>query len=687
MHCDFCRQAGHHLAGNTDFVDRTNKFKRENIHAHSISVRHGKCRDHIVNKSGKLSFETSTIAKQFLEAEVKSNEKDLTDLTIKFNTVYCIGKEEMSFTKLKPLLLLQRKNGLPVTLAYSNDVRCGEMLATIASTIRDETMDLINDSHYLSVMIDGATDSSVSENEVIYVRTVLNGKAENKLVEVIAIEHGHAEGVISATKSALSRVGISDETLTSRIVGFCADGANVNMGQRNGVVSLLRHDVPHLIDFHCMAHRLELALLKLQKQSPIMQSVNDCLHLIWKTYHFSPKSKRELKMIGEELEARIYSPAPVKGTRWVPQLDRAMRVFLQGKKDEDLATGHGQYTAVYTHMESLAASSSNADIAGRGKKIHKQMKDLVFTGFCHFMSDLFGEVALLSLKLQSSTLILPTAVASIQDCLETITSMKQDYIPGGLYEKFGLCIESQENLTGPIKFQGIEMTGSVGVAKEELNKHVASTVDITIKELESRFENLLGSNTNEGAQGAVKSFKVFNHDTWPESKRELVHFGNHEIDVLCDWFRVPLVSAGCNVEALQTEWRQMKVFVANTFKDKSYSDLWQILLSKDPYKTDFCNILHIVRIMLTLPISSAECERAFSAQKRIKSDVRSCLSVQRLSDLILISSEGPDLAEFNPEKSVNKWMSNGKRRIAGGPGQTDWSKNIVTVKPKCEDKI
>lgn len=259
--------------------------------------------------------------------------------------------------------------------------------------------------------------------------------------------------------------------------------------------------------------------------------------------------------------------------------------------------------------------------------------------------------------------------------------MKQDYIPGGLYEKFMLSIENQENLTGQLKFQGIEMTGSVGVAKEKLKKHVASTVDITIKELGSRFHNLLGSNKSEGAQGVVNSFKVLNHDTWPECKRELVHFGNREIDILCDWFRIPLVSAGCNVEVVQTEWRQMKVFVANTFRDKSYSDLWQILLSKDSYKSDFSNVLHLVRIMLTLPISSAECERAFSAQKRIKSHVRSCLSVQRLSDLILISSEGPELAEFDPQKSVNKWMSNGKRRIAGGPGQTDWSQNIVTVKP------
>ncbi|CAE1175649.1 unnamed protein product [Acanthosepion pharaonis] len=34
-------------------------------------------------------------------------------------------------------------------------------MSTIASTIRDETLESISDSHYVSVMIDGATDSSV----------------------------------------------------------------------------------------------------------------------------------------------------------------------------------------------------------------------------------------------------------------------------------------------------------------------------------------------------------------------------------------------------------------------------------------------------------------------------------------------------------------------------------------------
>ena len=154
-----------------------------------------------------------------------------------------------------------------------------------------------------------------------------------------------------------------------------------------------------------------------------------------------------------------------------------------------LAEDHGQYAAVYTHMENLAATSSNADIAGRAKKIHKHLKDLVFTAFCHFVSNLFGKLTLLSLKLQANNLILPVANASIKDCMETVTSMKEEYIPGGMYEKFILCIKEQqsENLQDNPKFQGVEMTRSpVCEAKEKLKKHVGLKLTLQSKSVENK---------------------------------------------------------------------------------------------------------------------------------------------------------------------------------------------------------
>ena len=73
------------------------------------------------------------------------------------------------------------------------------------------------------------------------------------------------------------------------------------------------------------------------------------------------------------------------------------------------------------------------------------------------------------------------------------------------------------------------------------------------------------------------------------------------------------------------------------------------------------NLLHLAEIMLVIPISSAQCERGFSAQKRIKSDVRSSLHVSTTEDLIRISMEGPELEQFNPTPPVLKWLNSGQK--------------------------
>ena len=119
------------------------------------------------------------------------------------------------------------------------------------------------------------------------------------------------------------------------------------------------------------------------------------------------KQARLKYAIGEELDAKIYSPAPVKGTRWVPHVDRALQVFLQGKKDGDLATNYGYYAAVCMHMKSLASSSKNTDVKSRAAKLYKLMTTRKFVQFAHFMVDLFGVVPSLSLNYRQRHLSFP----------------------------------------------------------------------------------------------------------------------------------------------------------------------------------------------------------------------------------------------------------------------------------------
>ena len=150
------------------------------------------------------------------------------------------------------------------------------------------------------------------------------------------------------------------------------------------------------------------------------------------------------------------------------------------------------------------------------------------------MIDLFGEVASLSFKLQTKTLILPTAILSIDTCINTIKSMKEQPIASGALKQFQLCVEEQNDTT--LIFQGIELQGGSAAglfgSNVTLKQAIVKTIDVTVKELRARFDNLLGKNEDEQAKQAVSCFKVFHHDTWPRSSRELLEFGIQEVDML-----------------------------------------------------------------------------------------------------------------------------------------------------------
>ena len=122
---------------------------------------------------------------------------------------------------------------------------------------------------------------------------------------------------------------------------------------------MLRQEVPHLIDFHCLPHRLELALIEMQRSCKLVESVYNVLQLIWKTYYYSPKSTRELQAVGSELGMGVLKPPQVSGARWLPHISRALKVLITPGNG-----GSGQYAAVLCHMDHLSATSKNADIKG-----------------------------------------------------------------------------------------------------------------------------------------------------------------------------------------------------------------------------------------------------------------------------------------------------------------------------------
>ncbi|XP_062615059.1 uncharacterized protein LOC134276793 [Saccostrea cucullata] len=87
------------------------------------------------------------------------------------------------------------------------------------------------------------------------------------------------------------------------------------------------------------------------------------------------------------------------------------------------------------------------------------------------------------------------------------------------------------------------------------------------------------------------------------------------------------------------------------------------------------NILSLADLVLSLPPTSVFNERSFSHMKLIKSDKRSRMSSQTLSEIMTIKTESPNIQEFNPADAISLWMA------------TPSGSLILTVKPNDRKEI
>lgn len=324
-------------------------------------------------------------------------------------------------------------------------------------------------------------------------------------------------GLKKAISGTFEDAGVN--TWQEKLVAFGTDGTSVNLGKKAGIAALLKKEVPYLVDFHCLPHRLELALLELQLSCKSVEEVYHVLHLIWKTYHYSPKSVRAFKSIADELEINILKPTQVRGTRWLPHVSRALKVFVS----DTPASESGQYAAVLMHMEDLSVNSKNADIQGRARHVAAKMKDIHFAAFCHFLADLFSILSRLSLQMQRNDIILPTAVSHLKETLLRVESIANRPVVDGYLDKFW-------KVEGNHTFQGENLTGSIqgkvakrgGSTSGSLQSKMETAVSLTMQGLRERFGVLLSSEESQASETSnydskhvVSNMLVFNVDSWP----------------------------------------------------------------------------------------------------------------------------------------------------------------------------
>ncbi|PKB97842.1 hypothetical protein RhiirA5_432413 [Rhizophagus irregularis] len=131
----------------------------------------------------------------------------------------------------------------------------------------------------------------------------------------------------------------------------------------------------------------------------------------------------------------------------------------------------------------------------------------------------------------------------------------------------------------------------------------------------------------------LNSMKIFDHTNWPNNREELTSY----------------------------EWFGYKAIIYANYKNIEI----ELLIPKlfEFYYDTFPNIIQLLGIVYFIPFSSVDCERGFSKQNLIKTNLRNSLNIETLHFLMMVGLEEKDLFEFDFTRAIQIWNNECKRRI------------------------
>ena len=336
LFCDPCRRHWSDQSKKTShLVTGCDSFKNESLEKHHHSSMHEQClRADMVSQSAAC-----------LPVMVRNmSDTLLSQLKMLFNIAYYVVQHSRPMSDFPDLIALHAKNGIKVTDQYTSDKQCREFIKHVAIVERQQQMKrLCQEPPTLTVMLDASTDVSQVEHVLFYVRYCPD-KESQPVTEFLAVESlpgGDALSYLNVFKAVMEKSHL--DNWRERLIGLATDGCSAMRGRKQGLTTRLQNEVSTFTTVHCVAHRLQLAILDAAKDLPYLgEKFEPTLKKLFNFYHYSPRRQRDLKEISTILDHEISKLGEIHAVRWVASKLRALQALKKS------------FGPVVAHLECLA---------------------------------------------------------------------------------------------------------------------------------------------------------------------------------------------------------------------------------------------------------------------------------------------------------------------------------------------
>lgn len=476
-----------------------------------------------------------------------------------------------------------------------------EMMEIMAHDVLRTLLEEIKSAEFFSVIMDETADITVKEQVSICFRVVTeNLEPEELFVGFYETSKTTADTLFCLLNDVLVRFSLP----IIKCRGQCYDGASNVSGIRTGLQARVQEKEPRALYIHCTAHVVNLVVQDVTKNITVCRNfmvlIRDMITLI-------RNSPKRLSWFKEFQNKDAPSLRPLCPTRWTV-------------KTASLQSIASNYSALMEFLEDLSVNDKG-DAGGRanGLLLHLQKFSTFFS--LKLMLKFFSRMETVNTALQKSQLHLQSAKQMIDTLREDLKFLRErfrDFWENTTTAAHDLNLESP---TVP-RQRKIPRRLEDGGAPA----HVFQTPEAMYRQ--QYLELMDTASTSLDFRFSPSAFKLM-HDverfvTGKDNCKDVMQFYGDDLDQV----RLTLHRDMCVDIA-----KQRGVDLA-TFHDVVYflkGDQGQHLRTMLP------EVTRLVRLALTVPVTSCSSERSFSGLRRLKTYLRSTMGQARLNHVAVLN--------------------------------------------------
>jgi len=496
----------------------------------------------------------------------------------------------------------------------SHDIQ-DELIQIMANEIRRKIISLIKVAKYFTVVMDCTPDIGHQEQLTILIRIVNMGES-NESDPTIQEYFLDFVNVNSTTGLNLSEILIKQLELYNINIGDCRgqaydNGSNM-VGKYQGVQARISNINPRAFFTPCAAHSLNLVLCDAAQNSPRAISF---FGTVRRVYTLFSASTNRWSII--QKHCKLFTVKQWSDTRWESRLNSVKALRLQ-------------FPRIIEALEEVYETANDLMAKSEANSLLNEISSYEFILSLVIWYDILEKVNIVSKSLQSQNMEISISTKMVYGLLE---HLKQYRITGFDSAK-NIANKLASEIDIPVIFKCCRIRKKKKMFSYEhndepiLNEEDRFRIDYflvvinqAIESINKRFDQLESYSNNFGFLYQIGKVKTMEED---------------ELRKYCKDLHLVLSDGDQNdLEGLDL-YSELLIF--RMMIDDNTTPLKALSILK---KTNgsFPNISIALRIMLTIPVTSACAERSFSKLKLIKTYLRNKLSQDKLSDLALISIE------------------------------------------------